>query len=143
MGLSFADFFAQRHAHGLRENQPFGEVEILAHALRIDLQGRHDGSQVVDGAPCQLDDVRQNLPLGMPTTQPAFVFLHHRREQAADKSRHAHCRRQNHRRTDGIALVRHCGGTAAALVCGFKDFPYFGLHVQSDVPRNFSRRAGA
>ena len=97
----------------------------------------------MDSAGRQLHDIRQGLPLSVPTAQAAFILLHHRREQTTDESGNADRCLQHHRGTHWIALVRHSGRAAAAFAGGLKYFRDFGLHVQRKIPGNFSYRSGA
>src|SRR5260370_6149892 len=48
MSLSSSDFFAKRHAYRFRIDQPVRYIEVLAHALHIDLEVRRYRGQAMD-----------------------------------------------------------------------------------------------
>src|SRR5260370_1407409 len=88
------------------------------------------------------DDFWKTFPLCMPTTQAAFVLLHHRGKKRADKRRDARSSGENDRRGNGVAFVRHGGRATAAHSGGLGKFADFGLCVQRDIAGDFSKSSG-
>ena len=137
------DFFGESHGYGLGENQAVSEFKILAHALWVELELRNRAGEMMQSASGEADDVRQGFPFGVPSAETAFLLLNHGGEHRADQRGHAHSGGQDDSGGYGIALVRHGGGTAAAVDRWFEEFADFGLHVERDVAGDLAERASA
>ena len=83
----------------------------------------------------------QGFPFGVPAAESALVFLACG-EHGADQAGNAYRGGEDGRAGDGVALVRHGGGNAAACLRGFAHFGDFCLGVQGDVARDLSECAG-
>ncbi len=84
---------------------------------------------------------RQGRPFGLPAAQRALVLLRHGRDDGGREHRRAAGGRQDERGADGIALVRHGRGAAAAWTGGLGGLAHFDLHHQRDVARGLGQRA--
>ena len=131
------DLVGQRHLHRLRHDQPVGDVEIRAHAHRVDFQPLGVSSIGRQPARGNHGQLRQRLPLGVPAaglrscscTMPASIV--------AQVGGHGDRGRQQRGAGDGLRL------------CGMVEEPPrprrrlerladLGLHHQRDVARDLA-----
>ena len=130
----------QRHLYRLGENLALRDVEIGAHASDVRLETFDDAGHRVERTGRQQHDFRQRVPFRGPVTQSTLVFLNRGREHCRDKAGYAHGSGECDRRTDRIALLRHCRRSAAPCFCGLERFAHFGLREKREVARQFADR---
>jgi hypothetical protein len=80
----------------------------------------------VRGTPGEPEAVPEGLPLGMPRAGRPLVLGQHRLGEAAGQRPDLQGGRDDQRRQDRIALLRHGGGGAPAVHGGFGDLGHLG-----------------
>jgi hypothetical protein len=77
-----AELRRQQVGEGRREDEPRRQSQIFLHACNVYLQTIHQLHGGVQRAVGEVAELRQHNPLGVPGAGGAFMFLHHRCEQA-------------------------------------------------------------
>jgi len=98
--------------------------------------------EVMKSAAGEANELGESFPFGMPATEASLMFLDHGAEKSADKAGNAVGSGKNQSAGYGVALVRHCGGAAATGGGRLEKFGDFGLGVEGDVTRDFTKGAG-
>jgi hypothetical protein len=113
VGGLLAHRHGQSHGDRFRHDEAAGQLEVRAHARRID----HEAVEAVGHRACRArgeeDQLRQRLPFRGPAPETALVLLGHGHEERGDQAGRADRRRQRDRRPDRVALVRHGRRSAA------------------------------
>ena len=77
-----AELRRQQVGEGRREDEPRRQSQIFLHACNVYLQTIYQLHGGVQRAVGEIAELRQHNPLGVPGAGGAFMFLHHRCEQA-------------------------------------------------------------
>ena len=127
----------ERHLERLGKDLTLRQVDVGAHARRVDGQARHD---LRHRYAAQLRDLRQRVPLCRPVAETSLVLLHRRGEHRRDEPGHARSRRERHRRAHRVALLRHRRRTAATRRRRLEGFAHLGLCQQCEIARKLGHR---
>ncbi len=131
----------QPHHHRLGDNEPAGHRQIAPHGVLTHLQAAEHFARMFERAGGHYESLGKRVPLHVPLAGGALVILHQSVEHAAVKLAHDLRCRQQHLRSDGIALLRHGGAGAAAGNEGLVHFADLRLHHQHDVVADLAQRA--
>jgi hypothetical protein len=132
---------AEAHHHRLGHHQPLGQVEVGAHARRVDLQAADQEAGLRQRAGGQAEDLRHRDPLDLPGAGGALVVLDHGVEQGGHVLAHHGDAGVDVVGRDRVALLRHGAAAAAALGEGLVDLLHLGLHHQLHVHADLAERA--
>ncbi len=118
---------------------PLG-VEVLAHAVRVDLQALQRLAQGPGRAAGMGERAAQRLPLRVPAARSALVLLRQGGEQHRGLAAHAARAGDRHRGAHRVALLGQ--GRGAAPPGGLGHLAHLGLGQELQVQRDLLQRAG-
>jgi hypothetical protein len=141
VGGLLAHRHGQSHGDRFRHDEAAGQLEVRAHARRIDHEAVEGIGHRARRARGEEDQLRQRLPFRGPAPETALVLLGHGREERGDQAGRADRRRQRGRRPDRVALVRHGRRSAAPRGGRFVRLADLGLGQERDVARDLAQRS--
>ena len=115
---------------------------FLLHAAGIDDEAVEHEARLIQGAGGGDEALGHGDPFQVPGAGGALVVGGHGVEHEAGVLAHGLGERDDHLAGDGIALLRHGGGGAAAFHERLEGFGDLGLHHQHDVDGDLGERAG-
>ena len=130
------------HHDGFRDDQPVCQIEIGAHARRINLEAGNEIAALRQRAGCQQEDLRQRDPLDLPGTGRPLVIGDGGLQQRGGVLAHQRGGGVDVKARDRIALLRHGARRAARLVERLEHLGDFGLHQELHVHRQLAEGSG-
>ncbi|MNY04983.1 hypothetical protein D3C86_1376860 [compost metagenome] len=140
--LLAADVGRHAHHHGLGDDQPPGDAEVVGHARHVDDQPAQRELRLMQRAGRQDETLGNGDPLGVPRAGGAFEVLHHRIDHQPGMLAHRLRGGEHQFARNRVALLRHGAAGAPALDEGLVDLGELGGRHDHDVERDLAQRAG-
>ena len=128
------------HHHRFGDDQPARQVHIGPHGVGIDPQALDEEARLGERARGQHEGFRQRGPFDMPGAGGAFEVRRHGIHDQSGAALHLLGAGEDELAGDGIALLRHGGGAAAAGRERLEDLARLRRRQQHHIGRNLGER---